>query len=156
MSELVLFPPITVDLIRIKVTPEWIDEIRNWCFLHGESRQHSNVLSTYYAEEQPHQVEWIWEVLQQITARPFFVNSWVQIYQTAGFQPPHNHVGQDITTSGCLYLTAGSSTYFTDPYLQKTNFRTCSVGDVMFWDPQLYHFSPPVLDERIVLAFNLR
>jgi hypothetical protein len=151
-----LFPAITASLIKIEVDEGWVDDVKAWCLLTGQYREHSNLISTYEEESQPHQIDWMWEVLEKIGYwKEHFTNSWVQVYQTAGFQPPHNHSGGGVTLSGCLYLTEGPSSYFTDPYRQKTNFRNCQVGDVIMWDPELFHFSPPVETERVVMPFNL-
>ena len=55
-----------------------------------------------------------------------------------------------------MFLTEGQSTYFQDP-LHRCNTTTSKVecGDVLIWDPEIYHFSPPVMERRIILAFNL-
>ena len=60
-----------------------------------------------------------------------------------------------------MFLNDGQSTYFQDP-LHKSNTATSKVevgdvlGDVLIWDPEIYHFSPPIMEKRIILAFNLR
>ena len=86
-----------------------------------------------------------------------FDNSWVQVYEPGGFHPIHNHVGREISGSGCLFLNDGQSTYFQDPLHQSnTTTSKVKVGDVLIWDPEIYHFSPPIMEKRIILAFNLK
>ena len=95
--------------------------------------------------------------MEDISPPEAFDNSWVQVYDTGGFIPIHNHSQSKISGSGCLFLTEGQSTYFQDPLHQsKTTSSKVKVGDVLIWDPEIYHFSPPVMDKRIILAFNLK
>ena len=66
-------------------------------------------------------------------------------------------VGTKISGSGCLFLNDGQSTYFQDPLHQNnTTTSKVKVGDVLIWDPEIYHFSPPIMEKRIILAFNLK
>lgn len=157
-QERLLFSPIVIGESRIKVSSEWIKRVKDWCLSNGEYSQTGSLTSTFSSGVQPHEIDWIYDTLKQIAPKECFVNSWVQVYEPGGFHPIHNHAGEvDVKTSGCLFLSKGSSTYFQDP-LHK-NQSNCnpkiSPGDVILWDPELYHFSPPVKTERIVLAFNL-
>jgi hypothetical protein len=155
-----LFPPIVVGGAHIDLDPEWVEKVKDWALNNGKESHHGNMLTTFGSEEQPHLVSWMWDgVLEKIAEKESFVNSWVQIYNTAGFHPPHNHAGRmGVNASGCLYLSEGPSTYYMDPlHRQNTASRPkVDIGDIAIWDAELFHFSPPVVGERIVLSFNLQ
>jgi len=154
-----LFPPITIGEAHVNVSDEWISNVKDFCLDNGKESSHGNLITTFGSEVQPHQIDWIFEILGQMAPEQAFVNSWVQVYDVAGFHPPHNHAGQvDVRISGCLFLTEGSSTYFQDPLHpdRSTSKPDVKPGDILLWDPAIYHYSPPVKEERIILAFNLR
>jgi len=152
-----LFPPSIVIKSHINIPDGWIDKLEEWCLKYGKYVDHGRLTTTYGTPNMPHSVPWIKEVLDTIAPEEAFDNSWVQVYKTGGFHPIHNHAGTKISGSGCLFLNDGKSTYFQDP-LHKSNTATSEVkmGDVLIWDPEIYHFSPPVMEKRIILAFNLR
>lgn len=157
-TEKLLFSPIVIGQSHLNIDSEWIQKVKVWCLSNGEHSSSGNLTSTFTSDIQAHEVDWIFEVLEQIAPKNCFVSSWVQVYEPGGFHPIHNHAGEvDVKTSGCLFLTKGISTYFQDPlHRNQTNCNPeVSPGDVILWDPELYHFSPPVKTERIVLAFNL-
>ena len=150
-----LFPPSIVIRSHINIPDGWIDKLEEWCLNHGKYDDHG-FTTTYGTANMPHSVPWIMKVLEVIEPEDAFDNSWVQVYKTGGFHPIHNHAGTKISGSGCLFLTDGKSTYFQDP-IHRSNTATSEVkiGDVLIWDPELYHFSPPVIEKRIILAFNI-
>tara|TARA_B100000963_G_C22393705_1_gene565641 strand:+ start:131 stop:625 length:495 start_codon:yes stop_codon:yes gene_type:complete len=152
-----LFPPTVVIKDNIKIPDGWIDKLEEWCLKYGKYVEHGRLTTTYGTANQPHAVPWIMNVLDLIAPEEGFDNSWVQIYEPGGFHPIHNHAGTNISGSGCLFLNDGQSTYFQDP-LHQSNTATSKVevGDVLIWDPDIYHFSPPVMEKRIILAFNLK
>ena len=157
-TEKLLFSPIVIAQSHINVTADWIQSVKDWGLTEGKYSESGNLTSTFSSNIEAHNVDWIYSVLEQIAPKEYFVSSWVQIYESGGFHPIHNHSGEvDVKTSGCLFLSEGSSTYFQDPlHRNQTNCNpNVSPGDVILWDPELYHFSPPVKTERIVLAFNL-
>lgn len=155
-----LFAPIVIGGAHIDLDPDWIEKVKDWARNNGKESHHGNMLTTFGSAEQPHIVSWMWDgVLEKIAEKDAWVNSWVQIYDTAGFHPPHNHAGQvGVNASGCLYLSEGPSTYYMDPlHRQNTASRPkVDIGDVAIWDAELFHFSPPIVGERVVLSFNLQ
>lgn len=157
-TEKLLFSPIVIGQSHLNVDPNWIKKIKKWCLSNGNYSSTGNLTSTFNSDIESHQVDWIFDVLKEIAPKKCFVNSWVQVYEPGGFHPIHNHSGEvNVKTSGCLFLTEGSSTYFQDPlHRNQTNCNPNVLpGDIILWDPELYHFSPPVKNERIILAFNL-
>ena len=155
-----LFAPIVIGGAHIDLDPEWIAKVKDWALNSGKESHHGRMITTFGSEQQPHEIDWMWDgVLEKIAQKEAWVNSWVQVYGTAGFHPPHNHSGKGgVNASGCLYLSEGPSTYFMDPlHRQNTASRPkVDIGDVAIWDAELFHFSPPVVGERIVLSFNLQ
>ena len=124
---------------------------------YGKYVDHGRLWTTYGTKNEAHIVPWIYKVLEPIAPAEAFDNSWVQVYEPGGFHPIHNHTGTKISGSGCLFLTEGQSTYFQDPLHQcNTTTSKVKVGDLLIWDPEIYHFSPPVMDKRIILSFNLK
>lgn len=153
-----LFPPILVHKANIDVTDEWIIKVKEWCLLTGKKDVQNDLTTTFGCGQQPHQISWIMNVLSEISHQQTFVNSWVQVYNPGGFHPIHNHFGNVKTSmSGCLYLTEGPTTQFQNPLHkdQISSGENTIPGDVLLWDSRVYHFSPPVKKERIILAFNL-
>ena len=152
-----LFPPSIVIKDNIHIPDGWIDKLEEWCLKYGKYLDHGRLTTTYGTRNMPHAVPWIMEVLNFIAPEEVFDNSWVQVYEPGGFHPIHNHAGHGVSGSGCLFLNEGQSTYFQDP-LHKSNTATSKVvvGDVLIWDPEIYHFSPPIMEKRIILAFNLK
>ena len=153
-----LFPPSIIIKDNISIPDGWIDKCEEWCQKYGKYVDNGRYWTTYGATNEAHLVPWIYKVLETISPPEAFDNSWVQVYDIGGFIPIHNHSHQSkISGSGCLFLTEGQSTYFQDPLHQnKTTSSKVKVGDVLIWDPEIYHFSPPVMDKRIILAFNLK
>ena len=151
-----LFPPSIVIKSHIDIPDGWVDKIEEWCLKYGQYVKHGRLTTTYGTPNMPHSVPWIKELLDVIAPEEAFDNSWVQVYEPGGFHPIHNHVAREISASGCLFLNDGQSTYFQDP-LHKSNSTSSKVvvGDVLIWDPEIYHFSPPIMEIRIILAFNL-
>ena len=152
-----LFPPSIITHSSINIPDGWIDKLEKWCLKYGKYNKHGRLTTTYGTSKMPHLVPWIMEVLDPIASEDLFDNSWVQVYEPGGFHPIHNHAGTEIRGSGCLFLNDGQSTYFQDP-IHKSNTVTSNVvvGDVLIWDPEIYHFSPPIMEKRIILAFNLK
>ena len=152
-----LFPPTIVVKSNIDIPDGWINKLEEWCLKYGKYVDHGRLTTTYGTPNMPHAVPWIMEVLDFIAPENLFDNSWVQVYEPGGFHPIHNHVAREISASGCLFLNDGQSTYFQDP-LHKSNSTSSKVvvGDVLIWDPEIYHFSPPIMEKRIILAFNLK
>jgi hypothetical protein len=132
-------------------------ELENWIRENGEMDNSRGILTTWeYSEIEPHEEDWIAEVLQQISPIETFENSWGQIYGPGGFHPSHNHVADDNIMSGCLYLTDGPGTMFQDPlHPSRHTCKQVKAGDYMIWSPYLYHSSPPHHSNRSILAFNL-
>ena len=153
-----LFPPSIVIKSHIDIPDGWVDKIEEWCLKYGEYVEEGRLTTTYGSTHRPHSVPWIKEILDVIAPEDAFDNSWVQVYDTGGFIPIHNHISHvKLRDSGCLFLTEGKSTYFQDPlHPNQTTSSPVKVGDVWTWDPAVYHFSPPVMDKRIILAFNLK
>ena len=152
-----LFPPSIVIKSHIDIPDGWVDKIEEWCLKYGQYVKHGRLTTTYGTPNMPHSVPWIKELLDVIAPEEAFDNSWVQVYEPGGFHPIHNHVAREISASGCLFLNDGQSTYFQDP-LHKSNSTSSKVvvGDVLIRDPEIYHFSPPIMEKRIILAFNLK
>ena len=152
-----LFPPSIVVKDNIPIPEGWIDKCEEWCKKYGKYIDHGRLWTTYGSKNEAHVVPWIYKVLEPLAPQDAFDNSWVQVYEPGGFHPIHNHAGHGVSGSGCLFLNEGQSTYFQDP-LHKSNTATSKVvvGDVLIWDPEIYHFSPPIMEKRIILAFNLK
>ena len=152
-----LCPPSIVIKSHIDRPDGWVDKLEEWCLKYGQYVKHGRLTTTYGTPNMPHSVPWIKELLDVIAPEEAFDNSWVQVYEPGGFHPIHNHVAREISASGCLFLNDGQSTYFQDP-LHKSNSTSSNVvvGDVLIWDPEIYHFSPPIMEKRIILAFNLK
>lgn len=168
-----LFPPILAKQIIISLSELEIDNIRNWCLETGYRK--GSLTTTLYGPgagakpkahpdekvghgcKHPHEVDWLQKILCRIAPIEDFLSSWVQVYDLGGFNPMHNHIGDRIGTSGCLFLTKGSSTHFQNP-LHPNVMVSLKVepGHCLMWDNTLFHYSPPSSEERIILAFNLR
>ena len=151
-----LFPP-TIYWQGHLDLDDFTENFENWIQDNGEMENSRGMMTTWeYSEIEPHEEDWIAEVLQQISPIETFENSWGQIYGTGGFHPNHNHIADDNIMSGCLYLTDGPGTMFQDPL--RPSRHTCKqvkAGDYMLWSPYLYHCSPPHHTQRTILAFNL-
>ena len=152
----ILFSPVTYVREHIELDPNFKEKLNSWIIENGEAEKRLKMITTWDSEVEPHEVDWIAEVLKQISPIDGFENSWGQIYGSGGFHPPHNHVSDENLLSGCLYLNDGPSTMFQDPLLpSRCVTKHVKAGDVMLWDPHLYHFSPPHESGRTILAFNL-
>ena len=153
-----LFDPIVIQQTHLDLTDDFIKGVKNWCMKKGDYDKDHCFTTTYTTGLQAHDVDWIYDVIMHIAPKDQFVESWVQVYDVGGYHPPHNHNGDFVRLSGCLYLNKGPSTHFQNPLHpdQIASNHLITAGDVLLWDPALYHFSPPVKDERAILAFNLR
>ena len=152
-----LFPPSIIIKDNIPIPEGWIDKCEEWCKKYGKYIDHGRLWTTYGSKNEAHVVPWIYKVLEPLAPPEAFDNSWVQVYEPGGFHPIHNHAGSKISGTGCLFLTEGQSTYFQDPLHQSnTTTSKVKVGDILIWDPEIYHFSPPVMERRVILAFNLK
>ncbi len=157
MSEEELFPPLIITRDNISIPDGWVEKCEEWCKKYGKYVDQERFWTTFNSPNKAHGVPWIYKVLEVIAPQDTFDNSWVQVYDPGGFIPIHNHSQDEISGSGCLFLTEGKSTYFQNPLHQnRTTSSNVKVGDVLIWDPEIYHFSPPVMDKRIILAFNLK
>ena len=96
-----LFAPIVIGGAHIDLDPEWIAKVKDWALTTGKESHHGKMITTFGSESQPHLIDWMWDgVLEKIAEKDAWVNSWVQVYNTAGFHPPHNHA--------CLLYTSPS------------------------------------------------
>tara|TARA_B100000287_G_C20303117_1_gene650721 strand:- start:47 stop:568 length:522 start_codon:yes stop_codon:yes gene_type:complete len=151
-----LFPPVLCVRDNLSIPDGWVDKVEKWCLKSGKYNDKLKLTTTFGTSNQAHLVPWIMEVLNLISPKETFMSSWVQVYKPGGFHPIHNHSRGGATQSGCLFLSEGSSSYFQNPlYKSCIKNSEVKVGDVILWEPELYHFSPPVLEKRIILAFNL-
>ena len=154
-----LFEPIIIEQGHLDLSEDFIKGVKNWCMKNGVYDEPHSFTTTYRTELQAHDVDWIYDAIMNIAPKNQFMDSWVQVYDVGGYHPPHSHYGGGIVkVSGCLYLTDGISTHFQNPLYpdQIATNNMITAGDVLFWDPAIYHFSPPVRGERAILAFNLK
>ena len=143
---------------HIHIPEGFVERVREWCYEYGAYDKNQKFHSTFHSEYDPHKVNWIWEVIEDIAPRSAFVSSWVQVYDRYGWHPSHHHHALGTNRSGCLYLTDGKSTNFQNPlHLDTFTSNPVNAGDVLYWDPAIYHFSSPAEeDKRTILAFNLK
>jgi len=153
---LVPFKPICIFQSEIKIDDDWAEKLRSWCKYAG-AVDRNGVITTFdspYGD--PHEQSWVKDILTNISPIDQFYNSWVQVYSDGSAHQCHNHVSDDVNVSGCLYFESGKSTVFQDPlYPSRHVSIPVGKGSVLLWDPALYHSSPPISKERMVLAFNL-
>jgi hypothetical protein len=152
------FKPITILQSEVNITNEFADKALDWCMKSG-LLENNGVITTFDSPfGDPHEEAWAQEVLKQISPIDQFYNSWIQLYYPNSFHASHNHISDDVEVSGCLYLSAGLSTIFTNPLYPSRHKSITNVGrgSVLLWDPALYHSSPPADSKRLILAFNLK
>lgn len=152
-----LFPPIAYRKGHIScMDGKFRNKFKKWVINNGEVNKKLKLTTTWGLDSEPHEVDWIAEVLEHISPIHTFENSWGQLYGSGGFHPSHNHISDDNVLSGCLYFNDGPGTMFQDPLMPSRHVvKGVLPGDFLLWDPNLYHCSPPHDSGRLILAFNL-
>jgi hypothetical protein len=151
----ILFPPISVAVGHFNLSDEWIEKVKAFCLEIGERDESSFYTSTYFTTKKVHEEPFIKQVLDHVIKDgEEFVESWIQTYdKKSGFHAPHNHRG--VLVASCLYLDDGEGTYFFEPLQNRQQNVPVKRGDILYWNPELIHFSPPTEEEKTIIGMNI-
>tara|TARA_R110000824_G_C15064428_1_gene662747 strand:- start:2 stop:493 length:492 start_codon:yes stop_codon:yes gene_type:complete len=152
----ILFPPVVVGVGHFHLSDEWIEEAKAFCLEVGERDEPSSHTTTYFTNRKVHEEPFIKQILDQaIKDGEEFIESWIQTYdKNSGFHAPHTHRGASVAS--CLYLNDGKGTYFYNPLTDTQENVETKKGDILYWQPELVHYSLPSTEEKTIIGMNIK
>tara|TARA_R110000824_G_scaffold335772_2_gene522311 strand:+ start:1490 stop:1990 length:501 start_codon:yes stop_codon:yes gene_type:complete len=152
----ILFPPVVIGVGHLDLSDEWIEEVKAFCSDVGEREEPSSHATTYFTNRKVHEEPFIKQILDQaIRDEEEFLESWIQTYdKNSGFHAPHTHRGASVAS--CLYLNDGHGTYFYNQLQDTQENVPVKKGDILYWQPDLIHYSLPSTEEKTIIGMNIK